>query len=151
MKKSNLDERQELKLLQIEHNGCWFAFWGLLVALIVQTFLNPGEWKIMAGEWIVFMVLALYLAIGCIRNGIWDRRFKPSAKINLLMSVVAGIVVAVLNFSVSYFRYQNLIGSVFAAVFCFFFTAVLCFGALTVSVKLYHKRVHKLDEKIDED
>lgn len=28
--KSNLDERQELKLLKIEHNGCWFAFWGLV-------------------------------------------------------------------------------------------------------------------------
>ena len=29
--KSNLDERQELKLLKIEHNGCWIAFWGLLI------------------------------------------------------------------------------------------------------------------------
>ena len=27
--KSNLDERQELKLLKIEHNGCWIAFWGI--------------------------------------------------------------------------------------------------------------------------
>ena len=28
--KSNLDERQELKLLKIEHNGCWFAFLGIV-------------------------------------------------------------------------------------------------------------------------
>ena len=27
--KSNLDELQELKLLKIEHNGCWLAFWGI--------------------------------------------------------------------------------------------------------------------------
>lgn len=26
--KTNLDERQELKLLKIEHNGCLLAFWG---------------------------------------------------------------------------------------------------------------------------
>ena len=28
--KNKLDEMQELKMLKIEHNGCWFAFWGLL-------------------------------------------------------------------------------------------------------------------------
>ena len=25
--KNNLDEMQEAKLLQIEHNACWLAFW----------------------------------------------------------------------------------------------------------------------------
>ena len=35
--KSNLDERQEQRLLRIERNGCWLAFWGLLVAMGVQT------------------------------------------------------------------------------------------------------------------
>ena len=34
--KSNLDERQELKLLKIEHNGCWIAFWGLLIVMAIQ-------------------------------------------------------------------------------------------------------------------
>ena len=34
--KSNLDERQELKLLKIEHNGCWIAFWGLLIVMLIQ-------------------------------------------------------------------------------------------------------------------
>ncbi len=28
--KNRLDEMQEQKMLQIEHNACWLAFWGLL-------------------------------------------------------------------------------------------------------------------------
>lgn len=48
--KSNLDERQELKLLKIEHNGCWFAFWGLLAVMLVQLLLGNNDAKNLAGE-----------------------------------------------------------------------------------------------------
>lgn len=44
MKKSNLDEMQELALLKIARNGCWFAFWGLLAAMGIQMLLGvPGK------------------------------------------------------------------------------------------------------------
>ena len=82
MKKNNLDERQEQKLLQIEHNGCWMAFWMLLASLFVQQMIfGIGEWKYVAGEWIVFMCLALYLCISCIKivflpNGYASLNFK---------------------------------------------------------------------------
>ena len=33
-KKNKLDEMQEQKLLRIEHNGCWFAFWALIAAML---------------------------------------------------------------------------------------------------------------------
>ena len=36
-RKNNLDEMQEQELLKIEHNGCWLAFWGLLISMIVQS------------------------------------------------------------------------------------------------------------------
>ena len=61
--KSNLDERQELKLLKIEHNGCWIAFWGLLIAMAIQMIVGNDSIKNLAGEWVVFMSLALYLSI----------------------------------------------------------------------------------------
>ena len=35
--KNNLDERQEQALEKIEGKGCWLAFWGLLIALMVQV------------------------------------------------------------------------------------------------------------------
>lgn len=73
--KNNLDEMQEQKLLKIEHNGMWFAFWGLLIAIIVQLFIGEGDtFRNIAGEWIVFMCLCIYIFIDCMRNNIWDRK-----------------------------------------------------------------------------
>lgn len=71
MKHNNLDEMQEQELLKIEHNGCWLAFWGLLLAIIVQAISGKGD---PFGEWILFMLLAVYMGIACMRKGIWDRR-----------------------------------------------------------------------------
>ena len=47
--KNNLDEMQEIKLRGIERNGCWFAFWALLAAMMIQLVLG-AEPKQMAGE-----------------------------------------------------------------------------------------------------
>ena len=73
-KNSALDEMQELELLKIEHNGCWIAFWGLLIALAVQSAaFGNTDFRTLAGEWAVFMVLAVYLAVACMRRGIWEQ------------------------------------------------------------------------------
>ena len=61
--KSNLDELQELKLLKIEHNGCWLAFWGLLAVILTQIAIGNDSKQDLSGEWIVFMCLALYLTV----------------------------------------------------------------------------------------
>ena len=90
--KSNLDELQELKLLKIEHNGCWLAFWGLLAVILTQIAIGNDSKQDLSGEWIVFMCLALYLTVGCIRNGIWDRKLKPNFKNNIMASSIAAVV-----------------------------------------------------------
>ena len=90
--RNRLDEMQEQKLLRIECRGCWFAFWALLASIFIQQFLfGAGDFKQIAGEWIVFMVLALYLSISCMRAGIWSRSFKPAFKTNLVTSFVAAV------------------------------------------------------------
>ena len=109
--KSNLDERQELTLLQIEHNGCWLAFWGLLLVLSVQLLLGNNSIGALAGEWAVFMCLALYLMIACIRNGIWDRKWKPNFKTNLLFSSIGALSAGIIWAAVSYRNYHRLAGS----------------------------------------
>ena len=86
--KSNLDERQELKLLKIEHNGCWIAFWGLLIVMSIQMVMGNDSIKNLAGEWVVFMSLALYLSIDCMRNGIWDRKLKPVSYTHLTLPTI---------------------------------------------------------------
>lgn len=58
--KNKLDEMQEMKLRGIEQNGCWFVFWALLAAMMIQLAMG-AEMKQLVGEWIMFMCLALYL------------------------------------------------------------------------------------------
>ena len=94
--KSNLDERQELKLLKIEHNGCWIAFWGLLIVMAIQMIVGNDSIKNLAGEGAVLMSLAFYLLVACIRNGIWDRRLKPNL---LVVGCFMDITPAVLIFT----------------------------------------------------
>ena len=56
LRKSNLDEQQERKLLEIESRGCWLAFWGLLVALIVETVVMTKDLRAIIGEWVLFII-----------------------------------------------------------------------------------------------
>ena len=145
MKKNNLDEMQEQELLKIEHNGCWLAFWGLLAVMGVQMVMRvPG--RQMLGEWIVFMVLSLYIAIACLRKGIWDRRLNPNQKTNLIVSLLAAVATGILvtlsnpylSESLDYVLVAGLTGG---------FTFVLCFAALSISMKLYKKRREKLEQE----
>ena len=145
-RKNNLDERQELKLLRIEHNGCWIAFWGLLIAMVVQLIAGIHGPENLAGEWIVFMCLALYLVIDCIKNGIWDRRMKPDFKTNLIASSIAAAVMGVVWFTISYRNYHKLVGSIAAGAFMFLVTGALCCVALLVASSVYKKRLNKLEE-----
>ena len=113
LRKSNLDEQQERRLLEIESRGCWLAFWGLLLALIVESVVIKDS-RAIIGEWILFMGLALYLAISCTRAGIWDRRMDMSRKTCLLFSLAAGICAGLFLFAFTFARYQKPIGSLCA-------------------------------------
>ena len=155
MKKINsvLDERQEAELLKVERNGCWGAFWGLLVAITVQMFMYPGSFSHIAGEWIVFMVLALYITIACLRRGIWARNFRPDAKTNLAFSGAAAVVVMILVFFLGYLRRPEafktclMLGGVTGAIMF-----VVIFISLSIAAKSVKHRQEELDrEPEDED
>ena len=150
MKKNNLDEMQEQQLLKIEHNGYWFCFTGLLVAIAVQTILS-NDWKTVAGEWVVFMLANLYVMIGCMRAGIWDRRLRADAKTNLVISLVAGLVMATIWFFVIERRSGNVRISLVGAAFTFVLVAVLCFAALQLSASVMKKRQAKLNAEPEDE
>ena len=128
--KSNLDELQELKLLKIEHNGCWLAFWGLLAVILTQIAIGNDSKQDLSGEWIVFMCLALYLTVGCIRNGIWDRKLKPNFKNNIMASSIAAVVMGILWFIISYRNYHKLAGSIATGVIMFFSIEIFMFPCI---------------------
>lgn len=148
---NNLDELQEQSLLKIEHNGCWMAFWGLLVAIAVQTAFLKAGFAQLAGEWIVFMALSAYLCGACLREGIWDRNLVPDTKTNVLISVIAGIAFGVIMFfKVSSYGPDMRMAAVISALA----SAVMVFGgcmvALYFTANAYRKRRAELDAEPEE-
>ncbi len=151
--KSNLDEMQEAKLLEIEHNGCWLAFWGLLIAMIVQLFTTDAADlpRTLAGEWILFMVLAVYLGEACLRNGIWDRRLKADRKTNLIASLVAAAAAGLVSGAVVLARYHSVSGAVASFVICFVAVSAACYLLLSLSARSYKKTLAKLEDESGEE
>lgn len=150
-KKNNLDERQELQLLHIEKQGCWLIFWGLLAAIVVQLAIFGVEnFKVIAGEWCLFMLLAIYMLVACLRKGIWDRHMKANPKTNLLASFLAAVIAAVIFSLLQYIHYRAWQGALATFVVTFLFIFVLCIIALSVTTAVYKRRVRKL-EHTDED
>ena len=142
-RENQLDEMQEQKLLKIEHNGCWLAFWGLLAAMAVQVILYGQNFRYIAGEWIVFLVLCLYLGVATARAGIYDRHIQIGWKSSLVLSLAAALVFFLFVFCVNGY----LFGAVFAAAFVF----VLCFIALLLTGRYVKKRQAALEAEEDVD
>ena len=68
--------------------------------MAIQMIVGNDSIKNLAGEWVVFMSLALYLSIDCVRNGIWDRKLKPNLKTNIIASSIAAVLTGIIWFSV---------------------------------------------------
>ena len=140
-RKSNLDEMQEQELLKIEHNGCWLAFWLLLASLVVQSVVYGNmDFRTLAGEWIVFMVLAVYLAIACVRKGIWDRKLQMNTKTNLVASLIAAAVIGIFNAFMIYRVYQKPVGTAAAALITAVITFAITFAVLSFAMKMTIQR-----------
>lgn len=151
-RKNNLDEMQEQKLLHIESRGYWLSFWLLAASLVIQLVCyGPGtDWRFMIAEWSIFMIIALYVAVACMKAGIWDRKLKPTLGNNLLMSFCGGAVMGIAQFVISYRNYHKLLGSVAAGIFSGLMVMVLCFVALTISATILKKRQEKLEKESEE-
>lgn len=147
---SNLDEMQEQKLLKIEHTGCWIAFWGLAGVLVVECFFFRGGFpQNILGEAAVFLLLAIYILVSCVKNGIWDRKLRPNPQTNLKVSLIASGITAVILMVANYLRYQNLVGALLSGVFVFVFTFALTFAAVSLASKICQKKNAKLEEQAE--
>ncbi len=149
--KNNLDEMQEMKLLKIEHTCCWIAVWGLAVAILIQNLLEGNSFRSIAGECIILTVLSVYLLVGCIKNGIWDRKLKANTNTNLLVSLLAGAVMGAVWFAVTYYRYGSLTGSFATFLFMLLFVSIPAMLLLTFFSAIYKARKRQLDRKADRE
>lgn len=143
-----LDERQEQVLLKIEHNGYLIAFWGLLAVLLAEAFFLDMELKAMAGEWIVFMVLSVYVSAASARNGIWDRRLKPDAKSNARIAGAAALIFGALVGVGFYLRIpERPLGCLALGAV----TAVAMFGVLMLTLSLAARKVKRVTQEQEEE
>ena len=150
--KNNLDERQEEELKKIEKNGCWLAFWGLLAAILVQTVMNVGDFSKIVGEWIVFMVLTIYLLSATSKRGIWDRHFKPDLKTNLIFSAITGFICGLFVFAASCvnspeFKLIALQIAIVTAVI----VAIVAFAFLSFCAHVVKKKAEALEKEPEEE
>ena len=151
-KNSNLDERQEQALLKIEHNACWLAFWGLLAVMLLELIFFGFDLKAVGGEWLVFLVLALYLFADCMKNGIWDRKLQPNFKTNFLVSLVAGVACGIVITLVSLRNWPGFpLLSVASGAISAVFVLGLCLIALQLSAAAYKKRQARMESEDDAD
>ena len=146
MKKSNLDEMQEQKLLRIEHNGFWLAYTSLLIAILVQAILGCGFYDIL-GELVILLVICAYMVCGCLKHGIWDRWLKPSPKTNLLISLAASVFSGVVSYSRVVDLASEPLDLLLPCLIAMAFTFVLCFAALSLTAAVYKKRRKELDNE----
>lgn len=147
-RKNVLDELQEQKLLQLEHNMAWLAFWGLLAAMIVQMFFGIEDMlENIIGEWVIFMSLCVYMLIACLKNGIWSRFEQPSPKSNLRVCLIAGVACALIVGLAVYFAFKKPMGALIGAGIAFVVTAVLTYILLSIASRAYKKKLNELESE----
>lgn len=153
-RKNILDEMQEQRMLQIEHNGFWLAYFGLAVTIVGQAvYYGRGSMYRVAGEFIVFMCLSAYLVIASIKNDIWDRHFEPTWKVNLCAGVIAAVVGGFFQFLIEYHDQQDGIVSFQKAVRGGIYMGVTCMLLLSAAALIFRKRQERFekDEESDEE
>ena len=149
-RKTNLDEQQERRLMEIESRGYWLAFWGLLAVLMAEMLIFK-DMKGVAGELILFLGLSLYLGISCIRAGIWDRRLDMSRKTCLIASLIAAGITAVFLFSFTFLRFHKLAGSLCAGGLTGLIAFTGCYITLILAARATKKRQDALNAEPEDD
>ena len=141
-KKNQLDEMQEQTMCRIEGKGFWLLWVGLFLAILVQMVLRTpsSQW---VGEFVVFMAGCIYTMVECLRNGFWDRHLSANTPTNVLISLFAGVVVAVvIGLAYGYWLIALIPGVI---------TGVLSFVLLQVCMHVSEKRRKELDNPKDEE
>lgn len=144
-----MDEMQEQKMLRIEHNGCWIAFWGLFIMILAQViYYGPEQAKDrIAGEVIVGQCMGTYMVVACIKNAVWDRRFEPSVKVNLIASLIAGVLSGMVNFMIVCRQGFTVQASISSAISVAIFRASLCMILLSLASAIFRWRRGTLEKE----
>ena len=150
MKKNNLDEMQDRKLLKLEEYGFWIMFWALAAAIVIQLVTGAAIREV-AGELIVLALGSVFIAAGTLKNGLWTRSSTPTVKGNAAAALLPAFLIAVIHVirmaKTGSFSRDNILVALAFAVGAF----VLCFAVLEILRHIYSKRREALDDVYEAD
>ena len=138
---------QKEKLLKINSSGMKLCAIGLLIAALVQKCLGK-DFAVIAGEIIVFFVLASYISIAYAYEGLWDEKIKPSVRGNLLISLVAAVMIGIGAFILGKINSAFILG-ILDILIRMGIGFIACFAVLSVLLFFYRKRRNALDNVDD--
>lgn len=152
-KKNVVDERERMEMYKVEHYMFWFAFWALLVSIFGQLIFMKASFGQIAGEWTVFMLMAVGTVIGEFRGGHYDYISSPGWRSYLAYSVggtAAFVLLILLNGMLR--GYYDSIGDMALAVSVSGgIMFVLLYVSLSIGGALVKKRRKKLEEEFDDE
>ena len=151
--KKVVDEREEMEMMRVEHYMFWFAFWALLISIFVQLLGMEAAFTQVAGEWTVFMLMAVGTVIGEIRGGHFDYTSRPGWRAYLLYSSVAALATMTLTYvrgsAAGY--YKTFSDGCLSVLIVGIFTWVLTCGCLFAAGTIVKYRRRKLEKRFDEE
>lgn len=152
--KNMLDERQEQELLHIEKRGFWILYFLLAVMVVAEKCMGMTRRETVAEE-ICFFGISIFIVGSCIHRGIWDRRLKADGRTNLLVSLVGGLICAVVTTVTIMTRYpvegHRLMQGILTFVIYFMITFIMCLVLLTFCTSIYQRRKKTLEEQDEEE
>lgn len=148
-KRSNLDEQQERKLLEIESRGFWLAFWGMIAVLLVQI-VFVKDWIAIASTWVLLMALAIYLVMVSAKAGIWNRKLDMSNRTYLISSFISAIFMGTFTFGFGFYRDYDVMKTLIISAGTVAGTFVVCYVALRITAAAVKNRQNQLNAEPDD-
>ena len=147
--KKGLDELQKQILSGIESRGFWISLCVRLILLIVLM-IYANLLISLIRSWLLFMVLAIYEAVSCLKAGIWNSSLYISKKRNAFISSIIAICMGVFQFILVSQRGESTYKTIIVLVSVIAVTFFLCFSAIIIIAKAVKKRRDKLDAEPDD-
>lgn len=157
--RSNWDERQRQDYQRI-HSSAYQILWGLLLlSILAQVLLYPGEPVRWLPEIGLFLLINLYAGARAFRAGLWSMTGPPSRRQSLLGSLAAALIitlVSLLRMALSGFTGSLVIGGLrLSAPLYLLLQALLVFllalGLISILAARHRRRQQQLEQALDDE
>lgn len=154
--KKEIDERQQADLNRVTSYGYWLTFYLLIAAIMVEGVILSRPFREWAAEWVIFMIMAVYEVVACVRIGVWtETRQKPGKKDYVRYSLTGSILFATVFTLGHYFRQKpesrtlENIASMY--IWWFILFMVLFLIVYFIGGGIYNRRRRKMEQELEEE